>query len=597
MAGALALTLLQFAVAAGLGGLVARLVPPGPGAAGVPEPDRAGGWDIPRLLLAGVCLELTLLPLASFVCSMAGAARWLTAALAVAGFVFLLAARRGAGAARLLPGGGPGRAWAWLLSVLALALADAVAQTALGRPVLGDTGLYHLHSVRWAAEHPLVTGIANLHDRLGFNSVFFLHAALFDGLFFPGDSAWGAAAFFRLLAVAHLAFTALDQASPVRARAFAAAALPYVAWRCLEAMPSLGYDETPQLLALLAALELLRAPAARLADLGRAGCLLPCWLALWASVTALTVKLSMAPAVVFFGAPFLLAAWKGGVLRGRLLAWGLLPAVAAVAAYLGRNVLATGWLFYPVPVARLDVPWAVDRADLVNHTWNWILSWARAPGRTPPEVLGRGLEAWLPAWWNANRGQPGVQAVWWGLGVLGLRAALALAAPSRRKETEPGAAAGLLATLAGRVRLETLCALGMAASIVWWFLGAPDPRFIDVLQAGFLAACLALLASTGGILAAGLPTAALAAALAFAWLNCPTTFRADVSAPAALRDAFPRPAYETVTARGRDRTVDVLAPLDTDMCWNAPLPCTPYPRRIKGERIAWPEGMGRPPVP
>ena len=40
-----------------------------------------------------------------------------------------------------------------------------------------DTGYYHLNSIRWANEHHIVKGIGNLHNRLGFNQIFFLYAA------------------------------------------------------------------------------------------------------------------------------------------------------------------------------------------------------------------------------------------------------------------------------------------------------------------------------------------------------------------------------------------------------------------------------------
>ena len=41
-----------------------------------------------------------------------------------------------------------------------------------------DTGLYHLQAVKWAHEHPVVPGLANLHARLGFNNSSFLYTAL-----------------------------------------------------------------------------------------------------------------------------------------------------------------------------------------------------------------------------------------------------------------------------------------------------------------------------------------------------------------------------------------------------------------------------------
>ena len=40
-----------------------------------------------------------------------------------------------------------------------------------------DTGLYHLNTINWANEYPIIKGIGNLHTRLGFNQFFFLYVA------------------------------------------------------------------------------------------------------------------------------------------------------------------------------------------------------------------------------------------------------------------------------------------------------------------------------------------------------------------------------------------------------------------------------------
>ncbi|MEY4488260.1 MAG: hypothetical protein RIQ79_768, partial [Verrucomicrobiota bacterium] len=40
-----------------------------------------------------------------------------------------------------------------------------------------DSGLYHFSAIRWFNEYPIVRGLANLHERLGFNQSFFLFVA------------------------------------------------------------------------------------------------------------------------------------------------------------------------------------------------------------------------------------------------------------------------------------------------------------------------------------------------------------------------------------------------------------------------------------
>src|SRR5215471_978333 len=43
-----------------------------------------------------------------------------------------------------------------------------------------DAGLYHLSAIRWISSYPIIPGLANLHDRLGFNSSYFLFQSMLD---------------------------------------------------------------------------------------------------------------------------------------------------------------------------------------------------------------------------------------------------------------------------------------------------------------------------------------------------------------------------------------------------------------------------------
>ena len=52
-----------------------------------------------------------------------------------------------------------------------------IAAIAIQFPIHMDTGLYHLNSIRWANEYHIIKGLGNLHDRLGFNQLFFLYSA------------------------------------------------------------------------------------------------------------------------------------------------------------------------------------------------------------------------------------------------------------------------------------------------------------------------------------------------------------------------------------------------------------------------------------
>lgn len=62
------------------------------------------------------------------------------------------------------------------VSIILLTLLAASA-IAIQPPMNLDTWLYHLHSIKWVNEYPIIKGLGNLHGRLGFNQLFFLYSA------------------------------------------------------------------------------------------------------------------------------------------------------------------------------------------------------------------------------------------------------------------------------------------------------------------------------------------------------------------------------------------------------------------------------------
>jgi hypothetical protein len=64
--------------------------------------------------------------------------------------------------------------WGFIIVFIVLLLCESIRHSPIG-----DTGLYHITSVKWAEEYPIIKGIANLHARLAFNSNLFAVAPIF----------------------------------------------------------------------------------------------------------------------------------------------------------------------------------------------------------------------------------------------------------------------------------------------------------------------------------------------------------------------------------------------------------------------------------
>ena len=81
----------------------------------------------------------------------------------------------------------------WLKLTAIIFTIFAASAVSIQLPLNFDTGYYHLNSIRWANECHIVKGIGNLHDRLGFNQLYFLYAASLNFHPFLNDYAFHAA--------------------------------------------------------------------------------------------------------------------------------------------------------------------------------------------------------------------------------------------------------------------------------------------------------------------------------------------------------------------------------------------------------------------
>jgi hypothetical protein len=423
-----------------------------------------------------------------------------------------------------------------LLAALLLGLSVLAA----GPIRLHDTGLYHLPAVAWFPAGPLPLGLANLHRRFGFDSAWFPAAAFLGLPGIEGSSASVASPlvlFFFGSAVLRSFRTCIAGRPDGSRLLLALGAIPLVILALNEGVPSLSTDLPSTALTILAAHLLLRTPGSP-AERGAAVAL---------ALYAATVKLS---ALVFFAGTLLLA---------RTFAWGL---AGAAVVWCARGVALSGYLLYPFAASRLGFLWWTLPPRLAEGEIAWARSWARQPGRRPEVVLA--------SWdWFA----PWLKGTVLRLSVMPLEALLAVGlvslALAMRRPPDPGAA--------GSARRAAAVALIVGSSTVYWFLGAPDPRFgygaLFVLSALPLAAALPRLGwprwSVGARTAlAGLMGAGLAAAgLAF-YLGGPG-LRAGTLVPAPL----PRPV---VTPHRTSAGETVRKPDGDDRCWATPVPCTPY---------------------
>jgi hypothetical protein len=246
------------------------------------------------------------------------------------------------------------------------------------------------------------------------------------------------------------------------------------------------------------------------------------------------------------------------------LAWTAAAALLLLGPWVVRGIIQSGYPAYPAPYLGLDVDWRVPLAH-ARYYADVIKAYARNPDLPCEQVLGNWK--WLWPWFNVVLRQYRFDVVL----PLALAAAGAVGGAWVRRQGPRPAAPRFPAILA---------ALPLAA-LVFWFVSVPDPRYAGpafwVLGLGAVTWALAGLDRRAAQLAI-LGFAVTLAALTLNPLECLRPWRKN---PGPARRA---PLKEGVTESG----LKLWTPVTGDQCWNAPLPCTPYPNpklrlRVQGD--------------
>jgi len=460
------------------------------------------------------------------------------------------------------------RAWGACL-LFALWLANR----SLGPLMTIDAGLYHLGSIQWASEHPLVGGLANLHGRLAFNSTAFLWMASLDPLFESLRGFHFAASLLVLVAVVERVTRALGTRDVVRRRFELCMLLPLGYAATVIHLSSTNPDWIVLVLGTVAAsalLDLLSPGDAHERDETLVA------LAALAAV-GVTVKLSfavLAGAIGFTVITRLARSTPRPTHRARVVATMLVVWLAV--PWLLRGVELSGYPAYPLSLLAPGVAWQVPE-ERARGEVDWVRSWARDPERTPEEVLAD--SSWLGPWLRARVRQSDSIALLLfpaTLALASLGLSLGLSLRRNRVDANPPHSP---APHPPDPRSLVLVPYGVAVGA--WFASAPDPRFLGaalwVPAAWWAARALSVLATQR--------TRALASTLfvsGFLFYCTWITHQLDAWWFDAGRPPEP-PRIETRTVTTRTGLA-LHVPKQGQLCWEAPLPCTPYPAPRLGLR-------------
>ncbi len=440
--------------------------------------------------------------------------------------------------------------------VLSVLVVLTLLYSASKKVVWYDTHLYHLNAVRWISDYPVVPGLANLHMRLGISSSLFLFAALTDTWILTSSSSHIALSLLLTVAVVQWLYVMARQKSSVQEKIFCSLTLPFfirAAWSIEVA--SLSTDLGMAIVFLVFLLEMLRKNSLRPLIISMLGAL------------AITFKLTG-----LLVAPFLFlmllrqAVGKHIPIRRRKIAiFSSIFTLVLTLGFVTRNLILSGWLFYPAPFGKLNFSWSVPKSTTIFLSER-IKTWAQVPGGNHLETLNLNFQEWLVPW--LGRYQNSIE-----FRILSISIILMIVIYGSENLYKIG-------KLLGREWLiSVLIALG---SIIVWFLAAPDLRFGSV----FFWALFALLATPLIILVTkkiGFNELPIVLSLILIILITPNGPKFDerLNLFELKKESSSLVRAITASPEGERPELIIWVPVRGDQCGNSQLPCSNMPVKIK----------------
>lgn len=473
-----------------------------------------------------------------------------------------------------------------------------IANRAVLPPMSYDSGLYHLGAVAWTAGYKIVPGLGNLHGRLAFNSSYFPYVALFE--VFRGHSHHFANGLLILVLAAEIfdgvRRVCADKSVARQEHVFLSFLLfPLVMKAFNTDISSPSPDFVIFILGVVLSSRFLRF----LSTPDQEKSAYQLFVITTISIVAVIVKLS-ALAIATTISLLSIYIWvrknsfEADESRPRVLIWIVACAIIVFATWIIRSVVQTGYPVYPESIGGLPVEWRIPRASVINNV-NRIRSWARVPHKHWSDVLSNW--DWVLPWlgWAFKDGLYTVVLPLF----LSVSSGLAMLYRKLRH--------GLEFRQFGILWVFLLPPIAGAA---FWFLSAPAPRFAGATFWILAAGMLTLAAFHSHRIREIMFVNVAVSVLLFArfLVHGEIDFLRVLSNERDLRGAFQRLHLNLASSterRGFHETASVeykefqtnsglilYVPRTGDQCWQAPLPCTPYPNSTLRLRKANDLGSG-----
>lgn len=250
-----------------------------------------------------------------------------------------------------------------------------------------DSTLYHVQNIKWISEFPVVPGLGNIHGRFAFNSMFFPISSLFsfnqvlnkEILIFPLNSAL----FLVFLLWQYFNFKKAFREGDTAMLAFIVIIVFLPIIYLLKWVGSPTPDFACAILCIIVLSLLFKDPEFYKSNIY----LVPALIFL-----IISFKLSLIPLVFILLLKLNWSSLFKDIQRYFIIGFFIfLPFIA-------RNYYISGYLIYPFPFIDLFNPdWKMP-VHLVVEMKNIIKAWAIQPNNNPEEILKMSVFEWFPSW-------------------------------------------------------------------------------------------------------------------------------------------------------------------------------------------------------
>lgn len=409
---------------------------------------------------------------------------------------------------------------------------------------ISDTGLYHTQSIKWIRNYPVVPGLGNLHGRFAFNSMFFVISGPFtfeimDVLLFPLNGI----CFLVLIIKLYTSFQRENRAGNNWMAIFYGSTTLLGLYVLLPSLNSPSPDTICAILVIYSFLLVLNRP-----EEGKPVKTFHILLLNLLVFSCITFKLSS-----FFLVLIIPLFWKSGMIKKSIIT--LFIGVIVLSPFLIRNYFLSGYLIFPFPgIDIFDVDWKIPLENVIREKC-WIESWAKIPGKPYNEVLNLGFTEWIIPWLN-SMGRINKLIV--SFNILSI---ITLIIMVFKRDFF-------------LVKIQVIILI----NLVFWFTSAPDPRFVfGFLFLGFSLMvaylfklfenyiCIKKKKYTNILLISSLLI------IGYQLKQYPLhTLRFPVMW--VISDS-----YETIDTKDYCTDFIYRVPVSETSCFNADIPCTPYP--------------------